>query len=288
MVEGPVVDAAGALYFTDVPGGGVHRLDPGGEVQVVIPRRRGVGGLCRHETGGLLVSGRDVAHVRDGVGRVLLDRADLPEVHGVAVGGFNDLCADPSGRVLVGPTRRIPPDPGSKAARSGRMAAGEHVPSELVLITAARRHVVLYDDVAGVSNGIAVWPDGARMVHAESGGRRLRVSRFVGAERVEPVSFWDTAPITDGTPDGVAIDEEDHVWAAVFGGGCVLRFDPDGRVVDRVDVPSSLVTNVCFGGADGTDLYVTTGDNTDDPALGGCVFRLPGVVRGAPVPAARI
>jgi len=53
-------------------------------------------------------------------------------------------------------------------------------------------------------------------------------------------------------------------------------------------VPSSFTTSVCFGGADGRDLYVATADRTDNPALRGSLLRTRVEVAGAPVHPARI
>ncbi len=59
--------------------------------------------------------------------------------------------------------------------------------------------------------------------------------------------------------------------------------------MDRhVDVPAESVTSVAFGGADLCELYVVSADNTDDPALAGCVFRTRVDVPGLPAPEARI
>src|SRR5439155_4179919 len=67
LIEAPRVDAAGHVYFSDVTGGSVYRLAPDGSRSTVVPKRRGVGGLALHAEGGVVVSGRDVVHVRDGV-----------------------------------------------------------------------------------------------------------------------------------------------------------------------------------------------------------------------------
>src|SRR5262245_53505358 len=93
LAEAPRVDEQGRLYFSDVLGGGVYRWSPDGTVATVVPKRRGVGGLVLHADGGLVVTGRDVVHVRDGESRPLL------AVDGVV--GFNDLTTDRHGRVFV-------------------------------------------------------------------------------------------------------------------------------------------------------------------------------------------
>ena len=83
LVEGPTFAPDGSVYFSDVLGGGVHRLSPGGDVETVIPKRRGVGGMCLHADGGLVVSGRDVVHA--GNGTVLSDRRHFAPIWQKAV-----------------------------------------------------------------------------------------------------------------------------------------------------------------------------------------------------------
>ena len=92
LVEGPTVTADGHLVFSDVLGGGVYQLAPDGSVATVVPKRRGVGGIALHADGGVVVSGRDIVHVKDGETRTLL------HVDGAA--GWNDLCTDAAGRAM--------------------------------------------------------------------------------------------------------------------------------------------------------------------------------------------
>src|SRR6195256_5203655 len=100
LIEGPRVDSAGNLYFSDVTKGGVFCRRPDGSIDLIVPKRRGVGGITLHADGGLVISGRNICHVRDGETRILYERDD--------VGGFNDLFADSQGRVYVGSLRDDP------------------------------------------------------------------------------------------------------------------------------------------------------------------------------------
>ena len=100
LLEGPRVDDTDNLYFSDVTNGGVYCRAPGGELSTVVPRRRGVGGIALHAAGGLVISGKNVCHVKDGTTRILFQRDDIP--------GFNDLFTDSQGRVLVGSLRSDP------------------------------------------------------------------------------------------------------------------------------------------------------------------------------------
>ena len=40
-------------------------------------------------------------------------------------------------------------------------------------------------------------------------------------------------PEGNGVPDGMTIDENDHLWVALFGGGKVLCIDPESAVLLR-------------------------------------------------------
>ena len=99
LIEGPVWDPARGLYFSDVFNGGVYLLDRSDKVSQVVPKRRGIGGMALHESGGLVVGGRDIACVslKDGATKSLLALDAIP-----GATGFNDLTTDGAGRIYVG------------------------------------------------------------------------------------------------------------------------------------------------------------------------------------------
>jgi gluconolactonase len=265
LLEGPRVDAEGALYFADVTKGGVFRRAPDGATETVVPKRRGVGGIALHAAGGLVISGRDVCHVRDGATRVLFER---PE----GVGGFNDLTTDASGRVYVGSLRSNPFEMGR-----------EQPPGELYRIDLAGRVEELYGDV-GLTNGLGFSPDGKRLYHSDTAARAVLVHDVAGDALANRRVF---ARCAEG-PDGLAVDEAGGVWVALYGGGRVQRFTPEGEPDLAIHPPARTVTSVCFGGSDRRDLYVVSADNTDDSARGGTIFRTRVDVPGLPVVSARV
>lgn len=266
LLEGPRVDAHDNLYFSDVTNGGVYRRAPSGEVTTVVPRRRGVGGIALHAEGGLVISGKNVCHVRDGETRILFQRADVP--------GFNDLFTDVQGRVLVGSLRS---DPFKLAAQ---------VSGELWRLDAADAAVELYGGV-GITNGIGFSPDGRRLYHSDSAPRHIILHDVADDGAMTNRRVLVTLP-DRGVPDGLAVDENGCVWVAVYDGGCVLRYTTQGRLDRRHAVPAKAVTSLCFGGADRRDLYVVTADNTDDPTRKGSIFRCRVEVPGLPVTPASI
>ena len=264
LLEGPRVDATGNLFFSDVTNGGVYRRSPDGTITTVVPRRRGVGGIALHADGGVVISGKDVCHVKDGTTRVLFRRDDIP--------GFNDLFTDSAGRVLVGSLRSDPFKPGTR------------IPGELWRIDGEEQVVQLYGDV-GLTNGIGFAPDGRRLYHADSAAQHLIV------HDVAPdgsCSNRRSIAITVGGPDGLAVDEAGALWVAIYNGSCAARYTPDGKLDRKIEVPAKAVTSLCFGGKDRRDLYIVTADNTEDRERKGTIFRTRAEVPGLPAPLARV
>jgi gluconolactonase len=270
LIEGPRVDSDGALYFSDVPNGGVYRRAADGTISVAIPKRRGVGGIALHADGGIVVSGRNIAHVRNGATRILFALDD--------VGGFNDLFADDQGRLIVGSLRDDP-----------FRLSGERRKGEAYRIEAEGKGVELYGDI-GVTNGIGFSPDGRRLYHVDSTVGIL-VHDVDQKGDVIPSSRAVFARPDKGGADGLAVDQDGGVWIANYGDGCVQRFDAGGTADRRIDIPAQSVTSLCFAGPERDELVVVTADNTADPERKGTVFLVSADevgARGVPIPLVRI
>ncbi|MEM9215397.1 MAG: SMP-30/gluconolactonase/LRE family protein [Cyanobacteria bacterium P01_F01_bin.150] len=59
-------------------------------------------------------------------------------------------------------------------------------------------------------------------------------------------------------PDGLTIDAEGCLWVAMWDGWCVVRFDPTGKEISRIQLPVQRPTSCAFGGRDLNQLYITT------------------------------
>jgi gluconolactonase len=265
LVEAPRVDDAGDVWWSDVLGGGVYRRSPTGAIEVVVPKRRGVGGLLLHAGGGVVISGRDVIHVHEGRTRVLL------RVEGVL--GFNDMTTDAHGRVYAG------------SLRSSAFESGPRTPGELWRIDGEGAAFEVYGGVE-FCNGVGLSPDGRTIYHSNySEGYVLAHDLDEHGRGVNRRVF---AKLPRGNPDGLAVDENGAVWVAMGSAGAVGRFAPDGRLDGVLDVPASFVTSLCFGGPDRRDLYVATSDNTEHPERRGTLFRSRSDVPGLAVAPARV
>lgn len=101
-------------------------------------------------------------------------------------------------------------------------------------------------------NGLAFSPDGGTLYVTDTGAVHGIRAYVVDGSTVRVGRPFATVPV--GAPDGIAVDVEGRVWSS--GGDGVHVFDDRGEELLFVPVPE-VVANVCFGGDDGTDLFLT-------------------------------
>jgi gluconolactonase len=269
LVEGPVWDPAAGLYFSDVRNGGVWRLDHAGEVSLVVPKRRGVGGIALHASGGLVIGGRNIAWVgADGQTTVLLE----PDQAAGEI-GFNDLTTDQEGRIYVG-------------ALTWRVFVDEPKPGFLRLIDLDGGARTISDGVM-LTNGLGLSPAGDRLYHSDSRAGLVRVYDVAADGSVGPWRAFATLG-PGGLPDGLKVAADGSVWVADARGGRVAVFEADGAHRMDLPVPAPMVTSLCFGGADLRDLYVVTGSDGGPRDNCGAVYRTRVDVRGLPLAPTRV
>ena len=262
LAEAPLAAPDGGLFFSDAVAGGVYRWSAdSGEVETVVEKRRGIGGMAAHAAGGLVLSGRDLVRVDGAEGEVLY--ADE------SAAGFNDVTVDPRGSLVAGILRFRP------------FAGEEPVPGEFVRVDGPAEATTIVPGVEWV-NGCGFSPDGRTFY-----GCDYRRGVVLAAERDEDDAYGPARVVIEspsGEADGLAVDEEGAVWVALGGGGQVGRFRPDGELDGTMDVPAPFVASVCFGGDDRKDLFVTTAGDPSDPDAPGGVYRTRAEVPGLAVP----
>jgi sugar lactone lactonase YvrE len=114
-------------------------------------------------------------------------------------------------------------------------------------------------DGVTLSNGIGWTGDDTRMYYIDSPVYRVDVFDFdLASGYLDERRPFVSIDKNDGIPDGLTVDDERGVWVALYGGGCVHRYDERGRLDAVLEVPAENVTSCCFGGDDGRSLFVTT------------------------------
>lgn len=245
--EGPVWDSTSqTLLWTDIQTGRMFRYDPESGTNETIHRGHYVGGFAVNKQGGLLQC------IWDGVVLWRSDE-DWVQIHEGTHNGdqlkFNDVSADPAGRVFAGSFLDDGPGKLFRFDPDGSVTVAE--------------------EGVGCSNGIGYSPDHRTMYYTDSMKRVIYAYDYEQAtgnisNRRDFIQLADT----EGVPDGMTVDAEGFLWVAVWFGGCIIRFDPDGQEERRIHFPASQTSSVMFGGRDLTDIYVTTADFPVEPGGG--------------------
>jgi sugar lactone lactonase YvrE len=137
-----------------------------------------------------------------------------------------------------------------------------------------------------ISNGLDWSPDGTIAYYVDSATQRIDrfdYSAELGLTERRP---FVRIPETSGAPDGLTVDSDGHVWVALWGGGAIHRYRPNGSLDGVIRLPVSQVTAVIFGGELLNELFITTsraGLPTGVEPNAGALFRYRPHVLGLPV-----
>lgn len=163
-------------------------------------------------------------------------------VHGEGATRFNDGKVDPAGRFWVG-TRDL-----ERATPTGALYCVRSDGSYETKLTGVKG-----------SNGLGWTADGKRMFFTDSPRKLIWSFEFnVEIGELSSQQVFTTIEGEGITPDGLCIDTEGCVWSAMFGGGAVVRFDPNGSEIERIHIPVLHPTSCAFGGRDMKTLYITS------------------------------
>lgn len=258
------------VYWVDIPQGRVFRYDPATGEHGQIFQGPQTGGLTVQADGGLLLfmEGGAVAALRDGRLDYVVDG-----IPAEADTRFNDVCADPAGRVFCG-TMPTPERPGSLY----RLDADGSIRKVL--------------NGVGISNGIGFTPDAKRMHYTDSTARSIYTFDYdIDSGEISNQRLFVKTEENDGIPDGMTVDAAGYVWSARWDGSSLVRYGPDGLLERRIWLPARKVSSVAFGGDDCTDMYITTAGGQDKAAEGpgaGCLYRLNVGIAGKPEHLSRV
>ena len=241
-----------ALYFVDIKGMKLHRLEPETHRHTTVGLSEEIGCFAIRKDGGFIAGLRSgVWHLGKDGERIAMLAANMEPA---ATNRFNDGRTDPRGRFFLGTIDE---------KKAGATAS---------LYRFDKRGLEKVESGLSTSNGLAFSPDGRTMYHSDTPTFTIYAYDFdvETGEATNRRVFAKLKPEGNdrGRPDGGAVDVEGCYWSALYEGGRVQRYAPDGKLLAEYPVPARCTTMVAFGGADMKTLYVTSArDGRSDEEL---------------------
>jgi L-arabinonolactonase len=228
------------LWWVDIKQRLIQRYNPETRENVSFASPQDLGCLAVRERGGLVVTMTDGFFFFDPTTGEFEKIVD-PEAH-IPENRFNDGKTDRQGRFWSGTMHD------NVAAKTGALYR---------LDPDLSCHKMFEGVVC--SNALAWSPDSRTMYYADS------FENAVWAFDFDPVTgdianrrvFIDTRP-TGGMPDGGTVDADGCYWITLPVTGKVSRYDPAGREMQTIVLPTALPTCCGFGGRNLDILFVTT------------------------------
>ncbi|HEV2700921.1 MAG TPA: SMP-30/gluconolactonase/LRE family protein, partial [Steroidobacteraceae bacterium] len=135
----------------------------------------------------------------------------------------------------------------------------------------------------GVPNGPCFFADGTLLTTDSARGCITALTLDEDGNPQAEQTFAQFKP-SQGYPDGMTVDAQDHVWIAFWDGWCVRRLSRTGQIMTEIALPVQRPTCPVFGGAALDQLFITsatTGLSAQQlraqPFAGGLLRLTPGV-----------
>ncbi len=262
--EGPVW-SNGNIIWVDIPNGKINTTDASSGQTTTLTVDATVGAAVEIEgQDGYMIAMQDGFAIVTGTSLTVIDRVLDSATH-----RMNDAKCDALGRLWAGSCEN------SFATGMGALH---------VLVGNGPSSIAA--DGFGLPNGIGWTQDNQTMYFVDSVAHQVYRTEFDLAE-ARIGKFQLLADINFGFPDGLAVDVENCLWLAVWGGSKVVRISPTGDVIAEIDMPVSQPSSCAFG-PDGV-LYITSAradlsesDLINQP-LAGSLFALHTNTQGVPV-----
>lgn len=251
------------FYWSDIPRGFLFCYDSATRTYEQVYKGEPVGGYTIQADGTLLLFKARGAIERWDKGKTKVIIPEIPEERNTR---FNDVIADPVGRVFC-----------------GTMPNSENLARLYRLNTDGSIKLIL--DGLGLANGMGFTPDRQQFYLTDSLARKIyRFDYDLGSGELSNQRVAVAIATEAGVPDGMTVDAQGNIWSARHDGSCLFRYSPAGEETLRIPFPVQKITSVTFGGADYRQMYVTTGGGdlpTAEAGAGG-IFHLDLDIQGVP------
>lgn len=268
--EGPVwIPGEQALYWTDIRRMQIHRFFPASAQLEFFQLDDLVTFIAPRRNGGWIISTRDsLAFWKPEQSKPEIITSPLSGQDGIR---FNDGAIDCQGRLWVGSMNEKDPE--------GRDGLLFRMDPDLSL--------QVVDSGFTISNGIDWSPDNRWMYFTDTLSRTIFRYEFAASDgTIANRKEFIRVPEQEGYPDGLCVDSRGFLWSAQWAGSRVVCYAPDGKPIDRLDLPAEHITSCAFGGEKLDQLFITSAwdelgeERRRQQPHAGDLFKVPRSVRG--------
>lgn len=242
FTEGPAADAAGNVYFTDQPNDRILVWTTEERLETFMQPCGRANGMFFDRDGNLLAC----ADEKNELWLIPLSRKPrvlVDEFEHKFLNGPNDLWVRPDNGVYF--TDPLYQRPWWKHREPAMQQAGQHV----YFLSPDRRTLKPVATDLEQPNGIIGTPDGRTLYVAD-----IRAKKTYAYSVQPDGSLTGRRLFCELGSDGMTIDAEGNVYLTGRG---VTVFDAEGKQIQHIPVPQGWTANVCFGGPDRRQLYIT-------------------------------
>ena len=240
FLEGPVADAEGNLYFSDIPSNRILKWNLDGQLTTVLEDSNGANGLALDIQGNLIICeelGKRISMLRpDGEIIVLAER-----YNGLPFNSPNDLWVDANNGIYFSDPNYDGPDNVSQDSQQVYYILPDR--STVRRVTTDMRR----------PNGIIVSPEGDRLYVADT-----EYDQVFAYEVLDDGNLGARQPFANTASDGITLDEQGNLYTA-WGDGIKI-YNPHGKLIQTLRMPERP-TNLAFGGVDHKTLFITGREN---------------------------
>jgi len=273
--EGPLWDeTAGILYWIDATGQKFYRYRPSLSYHELLHEGVEIYGFALNGAGGFVITNTAGIWLWDGNSELILIASEV-EGHKCQM---NDCIADPEGRLFAGSFYYDP--------------SCSYPLGHLMRIDPDRT-IQVVDEGVHLANGLGFSPDEKTLYFTDTVARTIYAYDYQRATgQVKNRRVFVKVSEQEGIPDGLTVDAEGFVWSAQWYGGCIVRYDPEGKQERRIQIPAKQVSSLTFGGESLSDLFITSAGKSEpmpvmppgyDPStgpMGGQLFQIKFDIQG--------
>jgi len=243
-IEGPAFDREGNLYIVDIAFGLIYRIDPQGQVKLVVEYDGEPNGLKIHHDGrifvadhknGLMLLDPESGSIKPYIGRYKTE----------SFKGLNDLVFSKAGALYF----------------TDQGQSGLQDPSGRVYCLDTQGNLNCLLNNVPSPNGIALNPEENFLYIAVTRANSVWRAMLLADGSITRVGNFIQLSGGSG-PDGLAVDQAGNLYVAHAGLGSVWKFSAQGEPLLRIrSCAGMMTTNLAFGGKDNQDLFITESES---------------------------